>query len=140
MTLYDIVISSDPMPMPPKPEFLVEYDRMPQGLAKEKAWNQISYSQSYKIYSENKWKVNLHNRDSLIALRSFFEKNDTSLEQKALIKNKIEEFFEVIGNQKLNVYPALRINPEDFKYINCGEPNGNNTLQKGTNHCENNRN
>jgi len=123
MTLFEAAVDSQPIHPPPEPVESVQFKERKQGADWKKISRESKYQEEQEFnrqdfiqrYQDEKWKAELHNRDSILWLINCREnmKGLTTVQLHA-IQIKIDQFLNVIGDQQ-SVYPSLRLDLDALK-------------------------
>ena len=97
------------MPIPQPPNDLLEFRRLNK-YEKEKISLKLFEQGHIKTYMDDKWKAELHNRDSFLWLWEVY-KTETDQARRHALENKLDQFKKVIQRQE-NTFQALLL---DFK-------------------------
>ena len=111
MTLFESVTETQPRENLSEPYEVTEFKKLSkyEQSKQPEFWRQDHIAE----YLEDKWEIQLHNRDAIMWLCKYRDENMQPHESQS-IDMKLRQFVRFIGEQE-NIFPALKI---DFKKLN----------------------
>ena len=116
-SLFQTVVNENPKPVPAPPQDLVEY-RLLSKFEQFKVSEKFNQQEHIKNYLEDKWKVELYNRDCFIWLWEVYAgkwKVELDDKKKEILEIKMSQFKKAIMKQD-RTYIALKLNFDKFPF------------------------